>query len=79
MAQMNKNSTQGMRKAPPYCAMIRGKRQMFPVPTASPSTAKSSPHLLVKVSFCPTWPPADNGIGPIRVSSGASFIRLWPA
>ena len=40
MDQRNRNASQAtMNSPPPFCAAMRGKRQMFPVPTAMPSMA----------------------------------------
>lgn len=49
--QTNRKITQGMRKAaPPFCATMRGKRHMFPVPTAIPRPARIRPQREVKLS-----------------------------
>lgn len=46
-----RNTTHATRnEPPPLFAAIRGKRQMFPVPTAMPSMARSIPQRDVKNS-----------------------------
>ncbi len=52
MDQRNRNTIHATRNSPPpFCAAIRGKRQMLPVPTAMPSMANIISQRDEKASF----------------------------
>jgi hypothetical protein len=49
--QRRRKTAQATRKEPPpFDAAMRGNRQIFPVPTAMPSMARSIPHRELKTS-----------------------------
>ncbi len=52
--QANMNTNQAIKNAPPpFSAATRGKRQMFPVPTAMPMAASRMPQRELNWSFRP--------------------------
>ena len=76
IAHRNRKITHGIRNSPPpFCAAIRGKRQMFPVPTAIPIVARRTPQREVNRSV--VWCMFDLGL--IRPYP-ASWSRIgWPS
>ncbi len=73
MDQASRKTTQAMRKLPPpFVATMRGKRQMFPVPTAMPSMASIIPQRDAKTSERDV-----TAVAPQPVPAGAGRAACW--
>src|SRR5690625_4272635 len=81
MENKNRQQTQAIKKAPPpssppFCATMRGKRQIFPVPTAIPSTLRISPSLEEKKLALPFLEPFPSPLSELLALSLSDLIEI---